>query len=63
VNTYWIVLSALLTLSSKNGLPGFKAHLKAMPGELYFLEKYFFFVCKQPTLIELSDIHQVVFSR
>lgn len=27
------------------------------------LEKYIFFVSKQPTLIELSDIHQVVFSR
>lgn len=27
------------------------------------LEKYIFFVSKQPTLIELSDIYQVVFSR
>jgi structure-specific recognition protein 1 len=27
------------------------------------LEKYIFFVSKQPTLIELSDIHQCVFSR
>lgn len=27
------------------------------------LEKYIFFVSKQPSLIELSDIHQVVFSR
>ena len=27
------------------------------------LDKYIFFVSKQPTLIELSDIHQVVFSR
>lgn len=27
------------------------------------LEKYIFFVSKQPTLVELSDIHQVVFSR
>ena len=34
-----------------------------MPGELYFLERYLFFVCKQPTLIDLADIHQVVFSR
>jgi structure-specific recognition protein 1 len=27
------------------------------------LEKYIFFVSKQPSLIELSDIHQCVFSR
>lgn len=27
------------------------------------LEKYIFFVSKQPSLIEISDIHQVVFSR
>ena len=27
------------------------------------LEKYIFFVSKQPVLIEISDIHQVVFSR
>lgn len=27
------------------------------------LEKYIFFVSKQPTLIELSDVHQVVFAR
>jgi len=27
------------------------------------LEKYIFFVSKQPTLIEISDIHQCVFSR
>ena len=27
------------------------------------LEKYIFFVSKQPSLVELSDIHQVIFSR
>lgn len=27
------------------------------------LEKYIFFVSKSPSLIELSDIHQVIFSR
>lgn len=27
------------------------------------LEKYIFFVTKQPTLVELRDIHSVVFSR
>ena len=40
-----------------------KANLKAVQGDLFLLEKYIFFVSKQPTLIELSDIHQVVFSR
>ena len=34
-----------------------------MQGDLFLLEKYVFFVSKQPTLIELADIHQVVFSR
>jgi hypothetical protein len=32
-------------------------------GDLFMLEKYIFFVSKQPVLIEISDIHQVVFSR
>lgn len=27
------------------------------------LEKYIFFVSKQPVLVELSDVHQVLFSR
>lgn len=40
-----------------------KANLKAVQGDLFMLEKYIFFVSKQPTLIELSDIHLVVFSR
>ena len=35
----------------------------AIQGDLFLLEKYIFFVSKTPTLIELSDIHQVVFSR
>ena len=34
-----------------------------MQGDLFFLEKYVFFVSKQPTLIEIADIHQVIFSR
>lgn len=48
---------------SRAGHPGIKANLKAVQGDLFMLEKYIFFVSKQPTLIELSDIHQVVFSR
>ena len=49
--------------SSRDGHPGIKANLKAIQGDLFLLEKYIFFVSKQPTLIEFSDIHQVVFSR
>ncbi|KAI0087029.1 structure-specific recognition protein-domain-containing protein [Irpex rosettiformis] len=51
------------SFQSRAGHPGIKANLKAVQGDLFMLEKYIFFVSKQPTLIELSDIHQVVFSR
>ncbi|KAI0926792.1 hypothetical protein AcV5_007486 [Taiwanofungus camphoratus] len=51
------------SFQSHDGHPGIKANLKAVQGDLFLLEKYVFFVSKQPTLIELSDIHQVVFSR
>ncbi|KAI0763583.1 structure-specific recognition protein-domain-containing protein [Trametes elegans] len=48
---------------SRDGHPSVKANLKAIQGDLFMLEKYIFFVSKQPTLIELADIHLVVFSR
>ena len=48
---------------SNNGHPSVKANLKAVQGDLFLLEKYVFFVSKQPVLIELVDVHQVVFSR
>ncbi|PCH39916.1 SSrecog-domain-containing protein [Wolfiporia cocos MD-104 SS10] len=51
------------SFQSHVGHPGIKANLKAVQGDLFMLEKYIFFVSKQPTLIELADIHQVVFSR
>ncbi|KII90788.1 hypothetical protein PLICRDRAFT_545698 [Plicaturopsis crispa FD-325 SS-3] len=51
------------SFSSRDGHPGIKANLKATQGDLFMLEKYIFFVSKQPTLVELSDVHQVVFSR
>ncbi|KAF8965979.1 structure-specific recognition protein-domain-containing protein [Flammula alnicola] len=51
------------SFQSREGHPGFKANLKAIQGDLFMLERYIFFVSKQPLLIELSDIHQVVFSR
>jgi structure-specific recognition protein 1 len=48
---------------SRNGQPGLKAHLKAVPGELFLLDRFIFFVSKQPVLVELADVHQVYFSR
>lgn len=48
---------------SRDGHPGIKANLKAIQGDLFLLEKYIFFVSKQPTLVELSDVHQIIFSR
>jgi structure-specific recognition protein 1 len=50
-------------MPSHDGHPNIKANLKAVQGDLFMLEKYVFFVSKQPVLIELSDIHQVLFSR
>ncbi|KAF9077522.1 structure-specific recognition protein-domain-containing protein [Rhodocollybia butyracea] len=51
------------SFQSREGHPGIKANLKAVQGDLFMLEKYIFFVSKQPTLIELSDVHQAIFSR
>ncbi|GBE83057.1 SSrecog-domain-containing protein [Sparassis latifolia] len=51
------------SFQSHDGHAGVKANLKAVQGDLYMLEKYIFFVSKQPTLLELSELHQVVFSR
>jgi structure-specific recognition protein 1 len=48
---------------SRTGQPGIKANQKAIQGDLFMLEKFIFFVSKQPTLVELADVHQVVFSR
>ncbi|TFK73644.1 SSrecog-domain-containing protein [Pluteus cervinus] len=51
------------SFQTRTGHPALKANLKAIQGDLFVLEKYIFFVSKQPTLVELSDIHQVIFSR
>ncbi|PPQ80406.1 hypothetical protein CVT25_001719 [Psilocybe cyanescens] len=51
------------SFQSRDGHPGFKANLKAIQGDLFMLERYIFFVSKQPLLIELADIQQVTFSR
>ena len=37
--------------------------MKAVQGDLFMLDKFIFFVSKQLMLIEISDIHQVAFSR
>ncbi|KIY46742.1 SSrecog-domain-containing protein [Fistulina hepatica ATCC 64428] len=51
------------SFSSRDGHACIKANLKATLGDLFLLEKYIFFVSKSPTLIEISDVHQIVFSR
>ncbi|KAL0576943.1 FACT complex subunit [Marasmius crinis-equi] len=51
------------SFQSRDGHPGIKANLKAVQGDLFMLEKYIFFVSKQPYLIELSDVEKAVFSR
>ncbi|KAJ7132944.1 SSrecog-domain-containing protein [Mycena filopes] len=51
------------SFQSRDGHPGIKANLKAVQGDLFMLEKYILFHSKQPVLIELSEIHQVIFSR
>ena len=56
-------IKLIRTCCSRDGHPGVKANLKAIQGDLFLLEKYIFFVSKQPTLVELSDVHQIVFSR
>ena len=45
---------------SRDGHPSVKANLKAVQGDLFLLEKYVFFVSKQPTLIELSPPVKIV---
>ncbi|KAJ3546917.1 hypothetical protein NMY22_g1851 [Coprinellus aureogranulatus] len=72
--TYEVISSVFRALSrkkiigagsfqSRDGHPGIKANLKAVQGDLFMLEKYIFFVSKQPTLIEIQDIDKAVFSR
>lgn len=58
-----ILSSSKPCIFSNNGHPSVKANLKAVQGDLFMLEKYVFFVSKQPVLIELLDIYQVIFSR
>ncbi|KAK6904618.1 FACT complex subunit POB3 [Kwoniella mangroviensis CBS 10435] len=45
------------------GLNGLKANVKAVQGELYFLEKGLIFIAKQPILIDFSKTESISFSR
>ncbi|KAK1921138.1 putative subunit of the heterodimeric FACT complex [Papiliotrema laurentii] len=45
------------------GLNGVKANVKAIQGELYFLEKGLIFIAKQPILIDFSKTESISFSR
>ncbi|KAI9633310.1 putative subunit of the heterodimeric FACT complex [Dioszegia hungarica] len=45
------------------GLSGVKANVKAVQGELYFLEKGLIFIAKQPILIDFSKTESISFSR
>ncbi|KAG9050103.1 FACT complex subunit [Tulasnella sp. UAMH 9824] len=51
------------SFASRDNQPGIKANMRAVTGELYFLEKSLIFVAKQATVIDYADIHQIVFSR
>ncbi|KIY65749.1 SSrecog-domain-containing protein [Cylindrobasidium torrendii FP15055 ss-10] len=57
------IIHAGTSFESRDKRPSIKAHLKATQGDLFMLEKYIFFVSKQPLLIALDNLHQVYFSR
>lgn len=50
-------------LLSAQGLNGIRANVKAVQGELYFLEKGLIFISKQPILIDFSKTDSISFSR
>lgn len=54
--------SAQLTFSAQ-GVNGIKANVKAVQGELYFLERGLIFIAKQPILIDFSKTESIAFSR
>jgi structure-specific recognition protein 1 len=53
---------AALTCSAQ-GLNGIKANVKAIQGEVYFLDKGLLFIAKQPILIDFSKTESIAFSR
>lgn len=51
------------SLRNAQGLNGIRANVKAVQGELYFLEKGLIFISKQPILIDFSKTDSISFSR
>lgn len=51
------------SFQSHEGQSAVKCNVKANEGQLYFLEKQFLFISKQPTLVLHSDISAVTFAR
>nr|ODN85743.1 FACT complex subunit POB3 [Cryptococcus depauperatus CBS 7841] len=51
------------SLRNAQGLNGIRANVKAIQGELYFLEKGLIFISKQPILIDFSKTDSISFSR
>lgn len=46
-----------------DGMPGIKCNVKAIQGELYFLEKGMLFIAKTPINIDFNQITKALFSR
>jgi hypothetical protein len=55
-------ITTALTYSAQ-GLNGIKANVKAIQGEVYFLDKGLLFIAKQPILIDFSKTESIAFSR
>ncbi|ORX35173.1 hypothetical protein BD324DRAFT_122298 [Kockovaella imperatae] len=72
--TFQVISRVLKSLSGKKvtppgsfrnaqGMNGIKANVKAVQGELYFLEKGLIFIAKQPILIDFGKTESISFSR
>lgn len=48
---------------STTNFSGIKCNVKAVQGELYFLEKGLIFIAKQPILVDFSAVESITFSR
>ena len=55
--------SVTALIYSAQGLNGIKANVKAIQGEVYFLDKGLLFIAKQPILIDFSKTESIAFSR
>ncbi|KAF8810972.1 hypothetical protein BYT27DRAFT_7253109 [Phlegmacium glaucopus] len=62
-STYELVTSVLRALAGNKIIKFPKVCPPLIKCGRFLLECYIFFVSKQPTLIEINDIHQVIFSR